>query len=100
LQKNLEFKNKSKIIPMGNKCICGKKADRRISIETGEVFIECCSKCSDRIKAEMLEVKENQIYRQGKSRRQYKTSLMIAMWTLLSILAIGVLFLIKSIWNY
>lgn len=82
---------------MDNKCICGKKADRRISIETGEVFIECCSKCSNRIKAEMLEVKENQIYRQGKSRRQYKTSLMIAMWALLSILAIGVLFLIKNI---
>ena len=96
LQKNLEFENKSKIIPMDNKCICGKQADRRISIETGEVFIECCSKCSNKIKAEMLEMRENHIYRQSKSRRQYKSSSIIAMWALLSILAIGALFLIKK----
>ncbi len=81
---------------MDNKCICGKDVERRISIETGEIFVECCSKCSARIKAEMLEIRENQIYRQGKSRRQYKTSAIIAMWALLSILAIGALFLIKK----
>ena len=82
---------------MKNKCICGKNADKRISIETGETFIECCSKCSNKIKAEMLELKESQSYRQGKSRRQYSTSLILVMAALVSMIVIGVIFLIGKL---
>jgi len=85
---------------MKNKCICGKDADKRISIENGETFIECCSKCSNKIKAEMLEIKENQSYRQGKSRRQYSTSAILTMVALISMAVIGVIFLIGKLWNY
>ena len=85
---------------MKNKCICGKDVEKRISIENGETFIECCSKCSDKIKAEMLEIRENQSYRQGKSRRQYSTSLILAMAALATIAVIGVIFLIGKLWNY
>jgi hypothetical protein len=82
---------------MKNKCICGKDVEKRISIENGETFIECCSKCSNKIKAEMLEIRENQSYRQGKSRRQYSTSLILVMSALVSMIVIGVIFLIGKL---
>ena len=85
---------------MDNKCKCGKASDRRISIGFDSEFIECCNECSDRIKNELLMLKKNEEFRQGRSRENHEGSIKIMSWALVIITVIGFLLFINKIWNY